>query len=188
MPALGTMTITIHGEPIRVRPTLHVAHTLHEKHGDIGALVMRAFNGSISAIMDMVREGASDLLSAERFERVQSMPLHGWHTPAVTKFVETFTPALLCIDLDALAGEPPRSIEPTPYNRVLADLFSKATGWLGWSPEEAWHATPLEILTAVNAHVEKLELMAGSSADGEDTADELDVAGLAELATMNTLC
>lgn len=187
MPLPAVYTVTVHGEPIRTRPTLRAVSVLHEQH-DLANLAGRAMTGQISAIMRMVEESAADLLSAERFRRVANMPVAGWHTPEITAFLAGFVPAALCIDLDAVAEEPPCPIEPTPYNRVLADLFSKATGWLGWSPEQAWNATPLEIVAAVNAHVEKLKLMAGTpSATDEDTSEELDVDGLAELATMNTL-
>lgn len=187
MVRIGTITVNVNGERIDTRPTLRAAHNLNQHHGDVGAVVMRSLNGQISALFDMVREGCADTLSAERFERAAALPLAGWHTPAVSEFASKFGPALLCVDLDAVADEPPRPIEPTPYNKVLVDLYAKATGWLGWSPEEAWNATPLEIVTAVNAHVEKLKLMAGAKDDDEDTSEELDVAGLAELATMNTL-
>src|SRR5690606_40333271 len=63
----------------------------------------------------------------------------------------------------AIAGIDPN--DPTPAKpsgkpadpeQVFAQLFSIATGWLGWTPEEAWNATPAEIIAAKGGRTEMI--------------------------------
>ena len=42
-----------------------------------------------------------------------------------------------------------------------AKLYRIATGWLGWSPQHAWDATPNEILEAYQGHLEMLRAVHG---------------------------
>jgi hypothetical protein len=79
--------------------------------------------------------------------------------------------------------------KPLTFAEFHKQLFQIATGWLGWSPGQAWDATPFEILTAYEGHIEKLKAIHGSSAEEEwtpESAEEakLDRAGLRRLKGM----
>ena len=73
---------------------------------------------------------------------------------------------------EAPTGNPPTIAES------LTQLFRYATGWLHWSPTDAWSATPAEIRIALDGHSELLHLIHGSS-EAQDkaptayTADDL---------------
>lgn len=53
-----------------------------------------------------------------------------------------------------------------PLRAYFQTLFGYATGWLGWTPAEAWAASPAEIAAAFTAHVDRLVTMTpGASRD-----------------------
>ncbi len=45
---------------------------------------------------------------------------------------------------------------------MLATLFDVATGWLRWTPAQAWESTPTEISRAYAALIEQLKAIHGS--------------------------
>nr|WP_321457434.1 hypothetical protein [uncultured Cohaesibacter sp.] len=49
------------------------------------------------------------------------------------------------------------------WKDYYADRFDCATGWLGWTPDQAWNATPNEITRAYNAHIGKLQAIHGTN-------------------------
>ncbi|MCS3740234.1 hypothetical protein [Rhizobium sp. BK661] len=66
---------------------------------------------------------------------------------------------------------------PQPFSELYADLYEYATGWLGWTPDTAWNATPTEISRAYSAHVAKLKAIHGSDdGDSEKTDPRTEVA------------
>ncbi|WP_236774064.1 hypothetical protein [Agrobacterium tumefaciens] len=58
------------------------------------------------------------------------------------------------------------------WAEVFAALYDRATGWLGWTPEQAWNATPTEIDRAYRAHVEKLKAIHGGGSDEKEPDPE----------------
>jgi len=84
-----------------------------------------------------------------------------------------------------------QSGKPLTFAEFHKQLFQIATGWLGWSPGQAWEATASEILLAYEGHIEKLRAIHGGSAEEEwtpESAEEarLDRAGLQRLKGMVT--
>lgn len=73
--------------------------------------------------------------------------------------------ALLPSGPDTSTNAPQAAQKAVPWSQVYSDLFGLATGWLGWTPEQAWQATPQEITQAFIAHTTKLKAMHG----GDDT-------------------
>ncbi|WP_407810872.1 hypothetical protein, partial [Staphylococcus aureus] len=51
------------------------------------------------------------------------------------------------------------------WGEYYADLYEKATGWLGWTPEQACNATPTVIVRAYTGHFAKLKAIHGSGED-----------------------
>lgn len=58
------------------------------------------------------------------------------------------------------------------WAEVFAALYGRATGWLGWTPEQAWNATPTEIDRAYRAHLEKLKAIHGGGSDEKEPDPE----------------
>lgn len=59
--------------------------------------------------------------------------------------------------------------KPVTWAEMFATLYERATGWLGWTPEQAWNATPTEIDRAYRAHLEKLN---GGTDDKEADSEQ----------------
>jgi hypothetical protein len=81
--------------------------------------------------------------------------------------------ALAGLDLDALDEDAAKSDDDVvPYERHFERLFGLATGWLGWSPGDAWDATPGEITAAYNARLDMLKAIFGSGEEKPKANDE----------------
>jgi hypothetical protein len=52
-----------------------------------------------------------------------------------------------------------------PWPEVYRELYRTATGWLHWTPTEAWAATPTEINEAFAGHIAMLKAIHGSADD-----------------------
>jgi hypothetical protein len=62
--------------------------------------------------------------------------------------------------------------KPVTWPQVFAALYDRGTGWLGWTPEQAWSATPTEIDRAYRAHLEKLKAIHGGGTDDKELDPE----------------
>ena len=93
------------------------------------------------------------------------------------------------VDQDQTDSAEPQSGETMPFSEYHKRLYQIGSGWLGWSPETVWNATPKEILEAYSGHVEQLKAIYGTGDDepaprtAPDTAP-LDRAGLNKLRDM----
>lgn len=53
------------------------------------------------------------------------------------------------------------------WPQIYAALYDRATGWLHWTPQATWKATPTEIDRAYWAHIEQLKAIHGSGDNDE---------------------
>lgn len=56
---------------------------------------------------------------------------------------------------------------PMAWPDVYRELYRTATGWLGWTPDAAWSATPTEINEAFAGHIAMLKAIHGSDDQAE---------------------
>lgn len=54
-----------------------------------------------------------------------------------------------------------------PLTDYFERLFSIGTGWLGWTPQDTWEATPAEIITAYYGRLDMLKAIFGGTDDAE---------------------
>jgi hypothetical protein len=85
-----------------------------------------------------------------------------------------FALAIAGHDPDSTAAPAPSTGEPIEPEELFTRLFNVATGWLGWTPEDAWSATPAEILAAKSGRTDLitdiLKAVFGSSDDTSTTS------------------
>ena len=155
------ITIMIGGEAVRLVPRLR--HALERRPG------------SFKAVLDAIEEGT--LTVAAEIIRP--------HHPAVTldaifADLDRLKPALVAyvigctgVDTDECSRAPraTRARETQSFGDHLVDLFKRATGYVGWSAEEALNATPLEIRLAVEGRIELLRSIFGSAEEDAPTTD-----------------
>ncbi|MFD1942737.1 phage tail assembly chaperone [Paradevosia shaoguanensis] len=140
--------VELAGEAYELRPSLRASMRLVRRHGLTGLLAaVQGFN--VTIIMDVLREAAISpkLLLAD----IAAFGL-GTVRNRLTGPLAEFVLAIAGIDPDDTAPAP--SGKPIDPEQAFAKLFGIATGWLGWSPEEAWNATPAEIIAARNGRVD----------------------------------
>lgn len=153
-PAYEEVRIAHGGSTVTLRPTLRAAATLEERHG-FPALFRALDDLNFTIISDTIltasspQDGAAFLLS-EAAGRPLFPFLMAVRQP-VTDLVSMFMPAP-----DPKAQPSTGSSKPMPWAEVYGTLYDTATGWLGWTPETAWNATPTEITRAMSAHYDRL--------------------------------
>lgn len=172
------IVVTIGLRPVRLHPSLRAATLLERKFGGFDKLLAQIADGRLSAMVEVVSASSdrADILAA-----LAGVPLI---TILPTLIAQTSKHVL------ALAGfnyDAPKSANTTGKRITFAEhhesLFRIATGWLGWSPKQAWDASPAEILAAYQGHLEKLRAIHGGAEPEATTPNnaELDRAGLGRL-------
>lgn len=163
--------IVIGHEIIRLRPTLGAAFRLEQKYDGFHNLFNAAASGSVSALSHLIKEGSgrsSDLTNyLDSFEGGQPLSVR---LDLIIPQVVRFLLALSGDDLDVgEVGDIPEQ-ERITFEEYHTRLFRIATGWIGWTPEQAWAATPAEILEAQKGRIEMLKaVFGGKESTGEET-------------------
>lgn len=169
-PAYEQVTIAVGGNAVVLRPTLRAAATLEERHG-FPALFRALDDLNFTIISDILtasspQDGAAFLLS-----EAAGRPLFPFFMAVrqpVADLVSMFMPAP-----DGKA-KPSSSGKPMPWAEVYSTLYDSATGWLGWTPETAWNATPTEITRAMSAHFDRLVTTGVLVRDDKHSAKDTD--------------
>jgi len=167
-----------------LRPSLRAASQLERLHEGFPALFRRVTEFDLGTIYSIIRTAATDRKDAATFLAATSrLPLC-----SVVEIIQAPV-ASLCLKLipadDADDQKPAPNAKPVPWPKFFRDIFGIATGWLGWTPEAAWNATPTEITIAYKAHVAMLRAIHGAAeAEPESQLDpngKLDRNGLDKL-------
>lgn len=138
------ISIEIAGEAYELRPSLRACMRLTHRHG-LPALAGAASDFNLGIVLDMLKESA--IRPAVVLGEISTLGL-GKVRNRLMAPLSHFVLALAGIDPDATTSQTPASgkqLTPAEYH---ARLFEIATGWLGWTPEQTWRATPAEILGA----------------------------------------
>lgn len=163
-PAYEQVKIAHGGNTVTLRPTLRAAATLVDRHGfpalhrALDELNLTIISEIILATSQCRQDGAAFLFC----------PLPG--RPLAPFFAAVRQPLAELISMFQPAPDP--KAKPSTgkgkamtWNEVYAALYGYGTGWLGWTPEATWNATPTEIDRAYAAHIEKLKAIHGSAED-----------------------
>lgn len=174
----------IEGEAIRLRPSLRAALRLERRFEGFGPLLQALGDGSITAAHAII---------AEAGDRPVDITHPGLET--LEERLDRIIPTLFTFALDLAEIEPETPGEPrieyaetgpkVTRAEAYRQLFAVATGILGWSPTDAWAASPVEIGAALDQRLAMIRAEHGipePSRPGLD--DQLDSAGLASLADL----
>ena len=136
--------VELAGEAHELRPSLRASMRLVRRHG-LTDLFAAAQDFNVTVIVDVLREAAiNPSLLLEEIAAIGLGPVRNRLSGPLVEFVL----AVAGIDPDDTtppAPSPGKQMTPLEYH---TRLFEVATGWLGWAPEEAWNATPAEIIAA----------------------------------------
>lgn len=141
-----------------LRPSLRAAFRLNEKYDGFQALYMAIREGNLTAINDLIE-------AAESGHRYREPSVAELLAPELIDQLLAFIP-VLC-GADDRAGEQPEAGEPISFEESFTQLYQIGTGWLGWTPEVTWNATPAEIINAKEGRVQMLAAIFGKRDDTE---------------------
>lgn len=164
LPAYEGVELDHGGCAVVLRPSLRAAARLERLHDGFPALLQKVEEFDMRTIRAVVAYCLKDYEADELLDHVAKHPLGA--------FAKDAQPAIFDL-INAMLPEPPEGDEPQggstgqpmPWAKVYSELFGLATGWLGWTPETAWNATPQEISDAFAAHIAKLKAIHGSDDD-----------------------
>jgi hypothetical protein len=169
-------TIQIGDEELILRPTLKAAWRLEKRHGSFDKILKGIAEQSATVFYDVIAEtsGLAPRVIFEFLERIRDVPL-AYKLGALSGALVNVTLALAGVDESTMeeSGEQPTSAESEGEKATPARLFEIATGWLGWSPADAWNATPFEIMTAYRGRVAMLKAIFGASEENDKAAPKM---------------
>jgi hypothetical protein len=171
----------VEGAGIHLRPTLRAAARLDRRHGGFDTIARALADGNVTILQDVIREGAGDHAA---IASIMAPPLF----PKLDQLCDQAIAFIFALcQADQVADKLQQETDQTQritFAEYHAKLFRIATGWLGWTPEQAWGSTPAEIAEAYEGRVEMLKAIFGGASDREMVSEPdttRDEAGWAEL-------
>ena len=171
--ASDEITIKLDHETIYLRPSLRAAFRLERRYDGFDKIIKGIADGNFSTMADVIRESAEPRSAfADFLDDIDALPMR----LAIERIAEPLVAhvkALAGVDGDA-ATEPKSDGERIPFAEYHTKLFRLATGWLGWTPTDAWEATPAEITEAYKGRREFLSAIFGGGTGEENSITKPD--------------
>lgn len=169
--AMEETIITIGDYRFVLRPTLRAAARLEQIYDGWGQLATAYTNYEFKALADIVVESSDDPNDA--FDRlckaVGQFPL-GDIYKTIQSSIARHIGRLVGYDPDATEVPTEQPVSFTEYHEAL---FKIGTGWLGWTPEQTWNATPKEIIVARAGLIDKLRAIHAPTQSDTAPANEI---------------
>ena len=166
------IAISLLSETIQLRPTLRAAFLLCNAYGDFHNLVERIAECNLTACTDLIKHGGGGSEATNAFAAFV-----GRENIIGVMDIRNELLEFVLILSGAKDREPEgkaSTAKPIPFEEYHTRLFRIATGWLGWTPDQAWNATPAEILEAHKGRLEMLAAIFGSKkADDSISREEV---------------
>ncbi len=145
--------ISHNGNVLRLRPSLRAAATLEARYG-FPALYKALDEFNLTIISEIIRATVIRADDAAFLSVLAGKPLFPF-------FLAVQQPLFQLLELFAPAPDPKAKPstgkgKPITWQALYKALYDQATGALGWTPDQAWNATPTEIDRAYAAHIEHL--------------------------------
>jgi len=171
-PAYEQVTIAHGGNALMLRPSLRAAVTLEARFG-FPAMFRAVEEGNFTVISEIIRAASFPAQDVAAFlSDISRKPLSSFIGPArmpLAELVSMLMPARVQqLDTNQKAIPSGKSVM---WPDFYLDLYENATGWLGWTPEQAWNATPTEICRAYAGHVAKLKAVHGSGEEDKQSSE-----------------
>lgn len=168
--AYEQVAISHGGNTVTLRPSLRAAATLEARFG-FPPMFRALEEGSFTIISEIILSVSSSRQDAAAFlAGIPGKPLSSFFIAVRAPLAELVLMLQPAPDPQAKPATNPG--KPVAWPDFYADLYEKATGWLGWTPEEAWDATPTEIDRAYSGHIAKLKAIHGSGEDDKQPSEK----------------
>lgn len=171
--AFEQVEISYDGNAVALRPTLRAATCLEEQFG-LPALHAAVDELNLTIISEIILTCATSRRDAAAFL------LPRLERPLISFFLAVREPLAELVSMLTPAPnakhfsheQQPQKGKPVTWAEVFAALYDRATGWLEYTPEQAWNSTPSEISRAYEAHLEKLKAIHGGGSDEKEPDPE----------------
>lgn len=163
--AYDAIALEYGGNAVFLRPSLRAALHLERLHGGFPELLRKIEEFDTLTIWQVITTAAGMESTEPLFAYVARHPLADYQKTAQGPCIELV--AAFFPETPETTTKLPGTATPTPWGELFKELYGFATGWLGWTPETAWNATPQEITDAFIAHIAKLKAIHGEAE--EDT-------------------
>lgn len=179
-------TMTLGTRSFVLRPSLRAAFRLDRKYEGYQALCHAIAGGNFSACADLIGETCTNPTLWTAYIVGADIKLVREVLAARDQLLEF---VLVLSSAKRSGDEPAQAGEPITFEEYHTKLFQIGTGWLGWSPDATWDATPSEI---INAHIGRrgmLTAIFGGKREDEQTieAGTLDPQSRAQLNALGDL-
>lgn len=136
----------------------------------MSALIQGVLADNVSMIADIIEFGATDNTALPAL--IREIEQQGVIRLVVLKpMLVEFLAQLIGHDPDDEKDQKRPAGKPITFAEHFTELFEFATGWLHWTPETAWNASPAEIVAAQRGHFAQLRMIYGSTEEQEETSD-----------------
>ncbi|MDW5314083.1 hypothetical protein [Rhizobium sp. PL01] len=163
--AYDEFTLEHGGKTVTLRPSLRAVSYLEARYG-FETLFRHVDEFNLTTIREIILAASQARRDAAAFLLcISGEPLsliHSVVAAPVADLCRAFIPA-------AEPNAKRTTCTPVPWPEFYRELYRTATGALGWTPAEAWAATPTEINEAFIGYISMLNLSRGS---GEAQSDE----------------
>lgn len=167
--AANTFALQVGDRSFDLKPSLRAAFHLHHKYG-FQELSQAIADGSFTAIMDLITATS---------EVTPIAPLRD-----ILDAREQLLEFVLILS-GAEPSDSKSSGKPMPFGEYFTKLYQIGTGWLGWTPDDTWDATPAEIMNAHTGRLDMLKTLFGSKSEDDDgslaSVDKADLNAIGDL-------
>lgn len=148
--AYDAIALEYGGNAVFLRPSLRAAIHLERLHGGFPALLRKIEEFDTMTIWQVITAGAGRAATEPLFAYAAAHPLKHFQNAAQAACFE-----LVAAFFPASPEDDAAETGPTiAWGDFFRQLYGYATGWLHWTPETAWNATPQEITDALSAFAE----------------------------------
>lgn len=166
--AESEFTLSHGGNTVHLRASLRSALRLERLHNGFGPLITKLDQFDTATIRAMIIIATTDHSAAQRFLASISIEPLQTYRQAVTGPLASLLGAFLPTPATDTTSAKPKG-KTLSWAEAFADLYRIGTGWLGWTPNETWNATPAEITEALTGHIARLEAIHGTAADKDES-------------------
>ncbi|SFI84408.1 hypothetical protein [Celeribacter neptunius] len=163
---LEEVTVRHGGHVVTLRPTLRAAMTLERLYNGWSGFLLHFDQFHLNTVQTLIRASAVSHVAAEAL----LSSLEGKPLKQIKATLEGPCVALLSRFLNPTGDDegqgaetPKKTGKALSWSDAYAELYQIGTGWLGWTPQETWAATPTEITEAFKGKLAMLKAIHGSA-------------------------
>lgn len=163
---LEEVTVRHAGLSVTLRPSLQAAMTLERLHDGWSGFLLSLDQFQLTTVQALIRASAVSSSAAEALlSSLATEPLEQIKATLEGPCVALMRMFLNLSDDDEGQGAetPKQKGKALSWSDAYAELYQIGTGWLGWTPQETWAATPTEITEAFKGKLAMLKAIHGSA-------------------------